>query len=283
MAFSINERTPFMHLSICHNTVYQYSEPLIYSIQQLKLTPKDGFGQSVKNWMISVNAHLHQHQDSHGNIVHTAVIDNHHNEISIVAKGEVETGLNVLLNDEPLPLEIFLRSTELTLADAVLQDFAGQFAPLLKVGDLEQLGEAIIAKVPYNRGATGVYTSASQAFAAGAGVCQDHAHIFIACCRYLGVPARYVSGYLFTDDGHLLDSHAWADAWLAGLGWVSVDVSNLCLAGVKHVRLATGLDYHEACPVKGLRVGGGLETLNVGVSISQSAAYTVEQMQQSQQ
>ena len=272
-----------MHLSIRHNTLYQYSEPLIYSIQQLKLTPKDGFGQSVKNWTLAVNAHLHQYQDCHGNIVHTAVMDSQQNEISIIAKGEIETGLKVALNDEPLPLAIFLRNTELTTADLTLQEFIGQFAPLLKVDDLERLGAAIIAKVPYHRGTTGVYTSASQAFSAGAGVCQDHAHIFIACCRHLGVPARYVSGYLFTDDGHLLDSHAWADAWLAGIGWVSIDVSNLCMADAKYVRLATGLDYHEASPVKGLRVGGGLETLNVGVSISQSAQLTHEQMQQSQQ
>jgi transglutaminase-like putative cysteine protease len=272
-----------MHLSIRHNTIYQYSEPLIYSIQQLKLTPKDGFGQSVKNWTISVNAHLHHYQDCYGNMVHTAVIDNQHHEISIIAKGEVETGLKVLSNEEPLPLGIFLRSTSLTAADAALQAFASQFSPLQNVEDLEKLGEAIIAKVPYHRGTTGVYTSASQAFSAGAGVCQDHAHIFIACCRSLAVPARYVSGYLFTDDGHLLDSHAWADAWLAGIGWVSMDVSNLCLADVKHVRLATGLDYHEASPVKGLRVGGGMETLHVGVSISQSAELTAIQMQQSQQ
>lgn len=272
-----------MHLSIRHNTIYQYSEPLIYSIQQLKLTPRDGFGQSVKNWAISVNAHLHQYQDCHGNIVHTAVMDNQHNEINIIAKGEVETGLKMQLHDELMPLDIFLRSTELTLADAALKDFASQFVPLLNIEDLEKLGEAIIAKVPYHRGTTGVYTSASQAFAVGLGVCQDHAHVFIACCRHLGVAARYVSGYLFTDDGHLLDSHAWADAWLAGIGWVSVDVSNLCLADAKYVRLATGLDYHEASPVKGLRVGGGLETLNVGVSISQSTEFTIEQMQQSQQ
>jgi transglutaminase-like putative cysteine protease len=272
-----------MHLSIRHNTVYQYSEPLIYSIQQLKLTPKDGFGQRVKNWTISVNAHMHEYQDCHGNIVHTAVIDNQHHEICIVAKGEIETGLKVPLHNEAMPLVVFLRNTELTSADLTLQDFIGQFAPLMNIDDLQRLSEAIIAKVPYHRGTTGVYTSASQAFMAGAGVCQDHAHIFIACCRRLGVPARYVSGYLFTDDGHLLDSHAWVDAWLTDIGWVSVDVSNLCMADAKYVRLATGLDYHEASPVKGLRVGGGLETLNVGVSISQSAERTHQQIQQSQQ
>jgi transglutaminase-like putative cysteine protease len=256
-----------MQLSIQHITQYIYSDPLNYSIQQLKLTPQDGFGQRVKNWSISVNGQLSQHQDTYGNIVHTMVLDGNHSEIKLVAKGEVETGLPIKANEERLPLPIFLRNTALTEIDAEMMAFSQAFGLLSSIADLEKLSAAIIEKVPYVKGATGVYTTARQAFSAGTGVCQDHAHIFIACCRSLGTPARYVSGYLFTDDGHLLESHAWADAWLGGIGWVSVDVSNRCLADSAHVRLATGLDYRDASPVSGVRVGGGLETMDVGVNV----------------
>ena len=256
-----------MQLSIQHATQYIYSDPLNYSIQQLKLTPQDGFGQRVKNWSISVNGQLSHHQDTYGNIVHTMVLDGNHSEIKLVAKGEVETGLPIKANEERLPLPIFLRNTALTEIDAEMMAFSQAFGLLSSIPDLEKLSAAIIEKVPYVKGATGVYTTARQAFSAGTGVCQDHAHIFIACCRSLGTPARYVSGYLFTDDGHLLESHAWADAWLGGIGWVSVDVSNRCLADSAHVRLATGLDYRDASPVSGVRVGGGLETMDVGVNV----------------
>ena len=258
-----------MQLSIQHTTKYSYSHPLNYSIQQLRLTPHDGFGQHVKSWAISVNGQLSQHFDTYGNVVHTMVLDGKHSEIKLIANGEVETGLPIMSNQERLPLTIFLRNTSLTEVDRQILDFAAPIGPLKIIEDLEKLSAAIIERVPYLKGVTGVYTTAPQAFEASTGVCQDHAHIFIACCRSLGVPARYVSGYLFTDDGYLLESHAWADAWLNEVGWISVDVSNRCLAGAAHVRLATGLDYHDACPVSGVRIGGGMETMSVGVNVWQ--------------
>lgn len=258
-----------MQFSIHHSTEYHYSEPLHYSIQQLRLTPQDGFGQRVMNWSVSVNGQLSQHHDAYGNLVHTMVLDSNHHEIRLVAKGEVETGLPIAASQEKLPLPIYLRSTALTAADAGIRAFAEPFGQLQTITDLERLSASIIDQVPYLKGGTGVYTTAAQAFAARTGVCQDHAHIFIACCRSLGLPARYVSGYLFTDDGHLSESHAWVDAWLNGTGWISVDVSNRCLANSAYVRLATGLDYRDACPVSGVRVGGGMETMQAGVNVWQ--------------
>jgi len=258
-----------MQFSIQHTTEYSYSQPLNYSIQQLRLTPQDGFGQRVRNWSITVNGQLSQHQDTYGNLVHTMVLDGNHTEIKLIAKGEVETGLVMTATQEKLPLTIYLRNTALTTADTQIQIFALPFGPLNTIADLEKLSASIIDQVPYVKGGTGVYTTAAQAFSARIGVCQDHAHIFISCCRSLDIPARYVSGYLFTDDGHLSESHAWVDAWLKGVGWVSVDVSNRCLANASYIRLATGLDYHDACPVSGVRVGGGLETMQAGVNVWQ--------------
>lgn len=276
-----------MHLSITHTTHYSYTQPLLYSIQQLKLTPQDGFGQRVKHWSISVNGQLHQYADAYGNVVHSLVADSNASEIKIVARGEVETGLQHAEAQEELPLTIYLRGTRLTQADAGIRAFVESSGAIKTVPDLLNLSEHIVHRVPYVKGATGVYTTASQALEAGSGVCQDHAHIFIACCRVLDVPARYVSGYLFTDHGDLLESHAWVDTWLEGNGWVSIDVSNRCLVNGTHVRLAVGLDYHDACPVSGIRVGGGSETMAAGVNVSQHkisrSSALKEQIEQIQQ
>jgi len=276
-----------MHLSITHTTQYSYSQPLLYSIQQLKLTPQDGFGQRVKHWSISVNGQLYEYADAYGNVVHSLVVDGNSSEIKIVAKGEVETGLTHAESQEDLPLTIYLRDTNLTQADANIRALSLAFGEVSSIADLQKLSQAIVARVPYAKGATGVYTTASQALEAGTGVCQDHAHIFIACCRVLNIPARYVSGYLFTEHNDLLESHAWVDAWLDEFGWVSIDVSNQCLVNGAHVRLAVGLDYHDASPVSGIRVGGGGESMSAGVHVSQlainKASSAREQMEQIQQ
>lgn len=259
-----------MHLSITHMTQYSYNEPLLYSIQQLKLTPQDGFGQRVKYWTISVNGQLYEYADAYGNIVHSLVADINSSEIKIVAKGEVETGLEYAETQDELPLAIYLRETKLTQLDDSIKSLARLCGNIKSFDDLLGLSKQIVQRVPYVKGSTGVYTTASQALETGTGVCQDHAHIFIACCRALNIPARYVSGYLYTDHGELLESHAWVDTWLEGSGWASIDVSNRCLVNATHVRLAIGLDYHDACPVSGIRVGGGSENMVAGVTVSQN-------------
>lgn len=262
-----------MQLSIEHRTSYEYSESVNYTIQQLRLTPQDGFGQLVKHWEIRVNGHLHRFDDVYGNAAHTLVLDNPHQAIHIVASGQVETGLAYAATQNKLPLGIYLRTTPLTEAHGELEGFSLRYQPHAEGEDtawLDEMAGAIVDKVPYARGNTAVDTPASDAFLLGNGVCQDHAHIFIAACRRLGLPARYVSGYLFTEDGSLMESHAWADVWVQAIGWRSIDVSNRCLTGGQHVRLAVGLDYRDACPVSGMRVGGGLETMGAYVKINQS-------------
>lgn len=260
-----------MRLAIEHRTRYAYDTPVDYSIQQLRLTPQSGFGQRVASWNIRVNGRMRLATDAYGNAVHTLVVDTPHQNIEIVARGEVETGLDIPPPTDPLPLPVYLRETALTGMDARLMEFARGFGTpgggLDEVG-LRALMEAVCGCIAYRRGTTDVATSAADALAAGSGVCQDHAHVFIACCRYLGVPARYVSGYLFTEDGHLVESHAWADAWCAE-AWHSYDVSNNQPANGIHVRLATGLDYRDACPIAGVRRGGSGEQMGVQVQISQ--------------
>jgi len=131
---------------------------------------------------------------------------------------------------------------------------------------LHDLACALVDRVPYTRGATDSTTTAAQALHLGGGVCQDHAHLFIAVARQLGIPARYVSGYLLAGGEGEVQTHAWAEAWVSGR-WSPFDLSNLQREELWHIRLAIGLDYWEASPVRGTRSGGGEESLEVSVHV----------------
>ncbi|HPX88303.1 MAG TPA: transglutaminase family protein [Methylophilaceae bacterium] len=270
-----------MLLSIEHHTRYVYSDMVNYTIQQLRLTPQNGFGQHVKRWEIKVAGALHPTEDAYGNSTHTLVVDKPHQEILIIAMGDVETGLEVTSQHQNLPQSIYLRETPLTMSDDAICAFAQPFKAdvYAQSAALEEMMHALLSRVTYLTGATQVTTSAIEAFRLGQGVCQDHAHIFIACCRSIGLPARYVSGYLFTADGSLMQTHAWADVYLTNGGWQSFDVSNSCLAGEMHVRLATGLDYRSASPVSGMRTGGGVEGMASSVIVNQAGVPISQQRQ----
>jgi transglutaminase-like putative cysteine protease len=253
-----------MRLNIEHQTQYVYSEMVSYTIQQLRLTPKNGMGQHVRHWDIKVNGQLHAFEDAFGNTSHTLVIDQPHQSLNVMVSGEVETGISNVSQHQPLPLESYLRSTELTEADSAILTFANQF----KDKPIDDMMHALRDKMEYIKGATQVDTTAAEAFQLSKGVCQDQAHVFIACCRGLGYPARYVSGYLFTEDGSLMQTHAWVDTWVND-AWQSIDVSNGCRANETHVRLATALDYRGASPVSGMRAGGGEEGMASSVTVNQ--------------
>jgi transglutaminase-like putative cysteine protease len=102
-------------------------------------------------------------------------------------------------------------------------------------------------------------------------VCQDHTHVFLACCRALGLPARYVSGYLYSQDSEHVASHAWAEVWQDG-SWHTFDVTNQTRLPRHHLKLAVGLDYMDACPVRGVRFGGGIESLKAVAEVRQSSS-----------
>jgi transglutaminase-like putative cysteine protease len=174
-----------------------------------------------------------------------------------------------------------MRSTELTAQDQALMDFTEAFRRQMansRAAALESLMVAVREKVDYRPGVTHVKTSAAQAFARGAGVCQDHAHVFVSCCRQLSIPARYVSGYLAPKNGPAngndaeteMASHAWAEAWIEGAGWQGFDVANQVRAQGRHVRVAVGLDYLDACPVRGFHRGGSGESLGVEVHVDET-------------
>ncbi|MCB6184155.1 transglutaminase family protein [Leeia sp. TBRC 13508] len=258
-----------MALRIRHETVYEYESPVNFSTQYLRLLPRNGPLQQVLHWELSTPQPWFLTRDLFYNQVAVLTIDKPTSKISIVAEGVVDVDRDGLATepDVPLlPLAWFLRSTDLTEPDQQLRDFAAAHAELIKtnpVAGLEKLSESVLAAMPYRPGTTSVATSASQALAKGSGVCQDHTHVFLTLCRLLNLPARYISGYVysFDDEAHLA-SHAWAEVRLAD-GWHGFDVSNSNRPGETHVQLALGLDYMDACPIRGVRRGGDGEQLKV--------------------
>ena len=260
-----------MQLSILHRTAYRYEEPVKYTAQTLRLTPRREGAQRTLSWSISAPGRRTEQLDAHGNITHLLTLEEPHRAIEIDVRGVVEmTGDEEFLRfDGTLSPLAYLAATPLTAANAAMAVLARE--QLAGPGDarerLYRLAGAVRSAVRYMPGATSVEDSAAQAFARGQGVCQDQAHVFVACCRSAGIPARYVSGYLCSVDGSDSASHAWADAWLDDRqGWLSIDVTHLEPMGPKHCRLAVGRDYLDAAPVRGVRRGGGREVMEVTVT-----------------
>jgi transglutaminase-like putative cysteine protease len=256
-----------MRLSIRHDTSYHYDDQVRGSIQYLRLTPHDSEHQQVLSWQLDLPRPVAARRDPFGNILHVLTLDEPHESVVIGARGQVEINEQSEFEHDLQSALPFLRFTHLTAADAALRNFASlQCARRRSRSALIDLMHALNAYISYQPGSTGVDTSAAQAFAGRRGVCQDHAHAFIACARSLGIPARYVSGYLFTEGREHLASHAWAEAWLED-AWYSFDVTNGLTRPERHLKLAVGLDYLDACPVRGMRRGGGGERMMARVDV----------------
>jgi transglutaminase-like putative cysteine protease len=282
-----------MRLSIEHETHYRFDAPAHHSIQYLRLTPRADTCQSVIAWTLTATGKIKRWTDGFGNHAHVSVQNGVHDEVPVVVRGEVETvdTFGVLPSDDGLPPLMFSRPTRFTKVDGGIEELA---RPLIErkndegaIAALHALMWSLHNTVAYQAGLTDVETTAAEALAQGSGVCQDHAHLFIAGARVLGVPARYVSGYLFCEedeDGHRasLASHAWAEAYVDDLGWVSFDTTNSRCATDAYVRLAIAFDYAGAAPIRGLRRGGGVEEMSVRLQVTQKQAQAQSQRSRSQ-
>ncbi|TVT82987.1 transglutaminase family protein [Pseudomonas sp. H3(2019)] len=257
-----------MKLSIRHDTTYSYTDDVCTSIQFLRLTPKNTERQHILEWHLELPRLVRSQLDPYGNILHVLTMDEPHGALVLTAYGQVEIDQTLdVEHDSQSPLP-FLRTSHLTKADDALSAFAIQRCGTRRDrGALIDLMHGLAEHMVYSPGATAVDTTAAEAFAARAGVCQDHTHAFLACARSLGIPARYVSGYLCTEDESHLASHAWAEAWLDD-GWYSFDVTNRLALPERHLKLAVGLEYLDACPVRGMRRGGGAEHMLARVQVS---------------
>jgi len=264
-----------MRLKIEHDTIYHYGSPVTHSLQLLRLTPRSDGRQRVLKWRLDLPAEAVEHVDAYGNISHLLTMEGPHQDIRFGVEGVVEMSEVDAAPDAETdgisPLA-FLRETPLTAADDRVRDFARGGSENISsqpVSALMELTERIHSAVRYVKGTTDVQTTAAEVLSQGSGVCQDHSHLFIACCKAIGVPARYVSGYFHS--GHDADEevamHAWAEVWIKGRGWLSYDISNRYPEGAAHLRLAVGRDYLDACPVRGVRFGGGHETMQVRVQV----------------
>ena len=275
-----------MHLQIRHRSVYEYSGEVRAAMQLVRLTPRPFAGLSVGHWRIRGEHRrpLMRTTDGFGNVLHVHEIRDARRRTAIFVEGEVETrdtqGV-VGAGHCTLPPGFFLRRTSLTTPDDALHQLAHQVPHGSVLDRLHQLMAIVRERIDYRVGTTHVGTTARDALRVGAGVCQDHAHVFVTCCRVLGVPARYVSGYLWTgadiDDGA---SHAWAEAWVDELGWVGFDPANRICPGENYVRTAIGLDYWSTAPIRGIWSGAGQESLEVTVRVAATGAQVQAQFQQ---
>lgn len=257
-----------MRLNVNHQTHYTYAQQVRRSTQYLRLTPRDSSHQHILAWQLNLPAEAVETTDAYGNVLHVLTLDHPHQAITIQAQGIVEIEDNVEDDNQgPLSPLVFLRHSPLTQPDAAIRAFASRFhAANGSHGALCDMMGELLERMPYTPGATSVSDSASQAFQGGHGVCQDHTHVFLACCRSLNIPARYVSGYLYSQDTAHVATHAWAEAWLEG-HWQSFDVTNNTCRPNQHLKLATGVDYLDACPVRGIRLGGGSEEMHAVAAV----------------
>jgi transglutaminase-like putative cysteine protease len=260
-----------MRARISHRTTYRYQEPVKYTAQTLRLTPRRDGEQHTLAWSIQAPGRRAEQVDAHGNITHLLTLEEPHREISIVVTGVVEIirTQDVLREQGGLSPLAYLAPTALTAASDRITALAREH--LEGPGELRQrlytLAKGVCAGVRYRPGTTTVEDSAAEAFERGEGVCQDQAHVLIACCRSVGIPARYVSGYLCSGNTAEAASHAWVEAWLTeAQGWHGIDVTHVQAAGAAHCRLAVGRDYLDAAPVRGVRRGGGPEVMDVSVT-----------------
>ena len=264
-----------MRLNISHLTKYEYDRPVHYALQQVRLTPKSQASQTVLTWGMAVEGGRKQLEftDQHQNLVTLISLDEEQSQISIQCQGEVETIEQSEIAGRQYgdtALWYFKRSTTLTKPGEQIYDLVESLAYDAR-DDLTRLHElsGLIAKtLSYEKGRTNARTTAEDALRAGYGVCQDHAHVFLGAARLLGFPARYVSGYLMMGDRVEQDaSHAWAEAWVGSLGWTGFDVSTGISPDERSVRVATGLDYRDAAPVSGIRIGDAEESMTVTVHV----------------
>lgn len=267
-----------MLIEVRHVSTYRYATPARYTIQALRLTPPGFDGQRILNWSIDAPGidRALKFRDGFGNTVHLSTFSEQHDGVAVIASGVVETEDRIGIARglfEPTPKRVYLRNTPRTEPNDAIRDLAHTYGFRDPLDQLHALMRGVRAAITYEIGATDTHTSAADALAHGRGVCQDHAHVFISAARVLGVPARYVNGYYLSGTIAPAEAHhAWAEAWVEGLGWIGFDPANLVCPTERYIRLATALDSAGAAPISGTQRGGEHEALDVMVEVQQQGA-----------
>lgn len=266
-----------MRLAIRHTTRYAFAAPVAYGLQRLRLTPKETQGQTIRDWRMEYSGAHEQlvYEDHHVNTVTLVSVQEGTEEVVVTCHGTVDTEDKAGVigwHSGHLPLWAFLSQTDRTRPGekmrALVEEAKAQETQTIE--RLHALSRMILDRVAYRTHTSEVTTTAEQALTGKLGVCQDHSHIFCGAARELGIPARYVSGYLMMDDRIDQEAtHAWAEAHVDGLGWVGFDISNGISPDARYVRVATGRDYAEAAPVTGISFGQGEQSLSVELAVEQ--------------
>lgn len=216
-----------MKLAIHHTTHYRFTDTVKSGLQQIRKTPRNTAHQQVLNWTTEVTGGQRDfsYDDHHGNRIDLVSFDSELTELTVVSHGEVEVADNqgiVGPHRGPAPLWLYRQATDRTaVRKGVRELLASLTSGNNTLDQLHELSHRIRKVVSYEIGASKSHWTAEEALSAGVGVCQDHAHIFIACARHMDIPARYVSGYLMLDEQTTQTAmHAWAEAYVEDLGWV---------------------------------------------------------------
>jgi transglutaminase-like putative cysteine protease len=272
-----------MRLAIEHLTTYHFAAPIRQGLQRLRLTPVAGRSQTVIAWDIECDGGSAEvgYDDENVNRVTLVGIAPGARSLTIRAHGLVETSdENGVFGRHQgyLPLWHYGRDTALTKSGAGVAALVAGLEDGLqdRLATLHALTARVREAVVYEAGHTDVATTAEAALTAGHGVCQDQAHVFIAAARTLGIPARYVSGYLLMDASEQQEAgHGWAEGFVEGLGWVGFDVANAVCPDDRYVRVASGRDYDEAAPIKGVMVAQPVDEEDEAVPERLTIALTV--------
>lgn len=270
-----------MLLSINHRTEYIYDAPPAYGVMRLRVAPRSAGSQRILDWNIGIEGAEFQvsYRDLMGNETWLLSMSGDDALVVVTASGRIETQDTAGIwgpHRQLTPLWLFSRTTPLTApGDGIAALVADVTAPGTASGGGElalahRLMNAVADRIAYDVGDTDPTTTAEQALIRATGVCQDHTHVMLSAARVMGLPARYVSGYLRLDgQDDQTATHAWAELYLDGLGWVGFDASNRISPDERYVRIATGRDYEEAAPIGGVHFGSATERLDVRLSVVQ--------------
>lgn len=270
-----------MRCEIRHTTEYHYPKPAWDSFNEVRLHPMQEVRQSLRSFHLHVTpeAQITSHRDYFGAIVHHVHVHEAHIHLLIEAQAMVDTHAITLPNPAPMTVLDEVRGQHIEFLVPCPRVPAGDWPEVFGiarpgpyddlVGFLSDLNTQLHRQFTYDARATNVSTPLAEFARHRRGVCQDFTQAMLGILRQLGIPARYVSGYLYNGGGMLgADAtHAWAEALIPGYGWLGYDPTNNCLAGEKHIKIAHGREYSDVSPVRGTYYGGGRGKLEVAVRV----------------
>ncbi len=270
-----------MKLEIVHSTNYRYSGPIAESVMEVRLQPMDGAGQRCLEFSLELSSGIkpRSYMDGYGNHVHYFNLVKPHTRLAITSRSVVETGIPHAAEQGEELVQDFLRFRPPVKDGPGVRAMASRH-PISNPRSaeavesaLDELTLSISRDFAYDRAVTNVYSSVDDVLELRAGVCQDFAHLFVAVARAMGVPARYVSGYIHDREGRTANtaSHAWGEGWVPGKGWIGFDATRPVRTTENHVRLAVGRDYSDAAPTRGIYVGSALGSMKIRVRTKELA------------